>query len=70
MAVEANALVLRHAKPSCRLGDLVRRIRPENRHGEAERGAKAGQEVWLPRRSAWILCVTRGWGLPHLRGGK
>jgi antitoxin MazE len=46
MAVEANALVLRPARPIYRLGDLVRRIRPSNRHDETGWGTAAGKEVW------------------------
>ena len=46
MEVSADRLVLRPAKPSYRLADLVRRIRPENRPGETDWGQPAGKEVW------------------------
>ena len=46
MEVAANTLVLRPARPSYRLGDLVRRIRPENRHGETDWGESVGREAW------------------------
>lgn len=41
-----KALVLRPAKPTYQLANLVRRIRPGNRHGETNWGAGSGQEVW------------------------
>lgn len=46
MEVSADRLVLRPAKPSYRLADLVRRIRPGNRPGETEWGQPVGKEVW------------------------
>lgn len=46
MEVSADRIVLRPAKPSYRLADLVRRIRPGNRPGETDWGQPAGKEVW------------------------
>lgn len=46
LEVDANALVMRPAKPKYRLGDLVRKIGPKNRPGEMDWGAPQGREMW------------------------
>ena len=46
MEVEVKTLILRPAKPSYRLAEFVRRIRPENCHRETGWGAAAGKEAW------------------------
>ena len=46
LKVNADSLVVRSARRRYRLGDLVRRITPKNRHGETDWGKPRGKEVW------------------------
>jgi antitoxin MazE len=42
----AGAIVLRPARRTYKLADLVSRITPRNRHGETDWGSPAGEESW------------------------
>src|SRR4051812_19119189 len=45
LEVDANALVMRPSKPKYRIGELVRKMRPGNRHDEIDWGEPQGREV-------------------------
>ncbi len=42
----AGGIVLRPARRTYKLADLVSRITPKNRHGETDWGRPAGEESW------------------------
>ena len=42
----AGGIVLRPARRTYKLADLVSRITPQNRHGETDWGRPAGEESW------------------------
>ena len=42
----AGGIVLRPARRTYKLADLVSRITPRNRHGETDWGSPAGEESW------------------------
>ena len=42
----AGGIVLRPARRTYKLADLVSRITPKNRHGETDWGSPAGEESW------------------------
>ncbi len=44
LRIDRNALIIRPTRPHYRLADLVSRIRPRNRHDEAEWGKSVGRE--------------------------
>ena len=47
MRVERKQLVLRPvARKSFRLSDLLRGVKPANRHGEVDSGRAVGGEIW------------------------
>jgi len=45
LRIDRNALTIQPTRPRYRLADLVSRIRPRNRHAEAEWGKSIGREV-------------------------
>ncbi len=45
LEVDANALVIRPARPRYRLADLLRRVTAENAHPEADWGRPVGRDV-------------------------
>ena len=46
VSVKAGAIVLRPARPTYSLDQLVAKITPRNRHRETDWGAPAGDEQW------------------------
>lgn len=46
LRVDAESLLVRPARKRYRLADLVRRIKPENRHAETVWGKPEGKELW------------------------
>jgi antitoxin MazE len=46
VSVKGGAIVVTAARPTYSLGQLVAKITPRNRHGEADWGPPAGHEAW------------------------
>jgi len=46
VSVKGGAIVVRPARPTYSLDQLVAKITPRNRHREADWGAPAGHEQW------------------------
>jgi antitoxin MazE len=46
VSVDNGAIVIRPSRPRYSLDELVRRIRPKNRHDEEDWGDHVGHEVW------------------------
>ena len=46
VSVRDGEVVIRPARPSYTLADLVSRITPKNRHDETDWGPRAGREAW------------------------
>jgi antitoxin MazE len=46
VSVKDDTITVRRAQPSYTLHELVSKIRPSNRHGEADFGKPAGDEQW------------------------
>jgi antitoxin MazE len=46
VSVKGGAIVVTAARPTYSLDQLVAKITPRNRHGEADWGSPAGHEAW------------------------
>jgi antitoxin MazE len=46
VSVDNGAIVIRPSRPRHSLEELVERITPRNRHGEADWGGPLGDEAW------------------------
>ena len=46
VVVRGKAIILRPARPTYHLDDLLDRISPENLHGEVDFGRPVGKEEW------------------------